>query len=74
MKSLEVINVAKNKLKQLPKGIRSLENLKEFIFYKNKLKTLPADFHYLNNLQTIGIDWFHYTSPPLAAFYSNNAT
>lgn len=63
--TLLVLNVSQNEIRSLPAGVGALANLKELYLYHNRLKAIPGWTWKLPQLETLSMEWFRYTSPPL---------
>jgi Leucine-rich repeat (LRR) protein len=55
MKSLEVLVLAGNQLKEVPAEIENLDSLRELLLDKNDIETLPTSLKNCANLQVISL-------------------
>ena len=64
MHQLQVLNLTRNRLQELPSGLSELSNLQELTLAGNQLKEFNVLIGRMPRLQKLSFDWFTYLIPP----------
>ena len=64
MHQLQVLNLTRNRLQELPSGLSELSNLQELTLAGNQLKEFNVLIGRMPKLQKLSFDWFTYLIPP----------